>query len=173
MRHAIPRAARLTPLLLAAAALATLLSAASPAPAAGKSPPWLSIESPPNPFDISTKNAFLVVRAFPDGGATSMPITGIAHGLVNGQRQTLPLRFERLRAGGFALAKQWPSEGVWTLVINVNGKGDGEVATALVEIGAAGEIVSVRVPTRQEGTSLVPRRVTADEISATLEKRGE
>ncbi|HKG96036.1 MAG TPA: hypothetical protein VKA84_29250 [Gemmatimonadaceae bacterium] len=170
-RQAIRRAARLTPIVLAAASLITVLGAARPAAGAAKSPPWISIESPPNPFDIATKNAFLVVRAFHDGSATSTPVTGAAYGLVNGQRQTIPLKFERMRSGGFSLAKQWPNEGLWTLVINVQDKG--EMATALVEIGSSGEITSVRVPTKQEGSATVPRRVTSEEIAATLDRRAE
>src|SRR5207245_3417023 len=99
-------------------------------------PPWISIELPANPFDAATRGAFLVVHAFHHGTAVSFPIEGTAEGLVSGERRSIKLEFTRTgQDGAYALRKQWPSEGTWTLVIRViageqgaDGAGTGGVA---------------------------------------------
>ena len=57
--------------LAAVAAPAVALSAAS-----SFSPPWISIETPPNPYDPASRGAFLVVHTFHHGElAASRPDT--------------------------------------------------------------------------------------------------
>src|SRR6266566_204219 len=69
---------------LALAAVACALVAA-PAPAFGlKGPPWISIELPANPYDKSTRDAFLLVHAFHHGTAMGFIVTGTAEGMLNG-----------------------------------------------------------------------------------------
>src|SRR5215216_5001842 len=84
-------------------------------PAMAKWPPWLSIESPVNPFDQSSRGALLLVHAtFREGQAQLADLSGSAEGLVNGTRRTIPLRFDTTgRPGIFALRRQWPTEGTW------------------------------------------------------------
>src|SRR6266404_1552430 len=57
-------------------ALATLASAIVATPALGlKGPPWISIELPANPYDKSTRDAFLLVHSFhqgPEDAATAV-----------------------------------------------------------------------------------------------------
>src|SRR2546422_4271544 len=78
---------------LALAALACALVAA-PAPAFGlKGPPWISIELPANPYDKSTRDAFLLVHAFHHGTAMGFIVTGTAEGMVNGERRSVKLDF--------------------------------------------------------------------------------
>jgi hypothetical protein len=133
-------------------------------------PPWISIEYPVNPFDRTTRGAHLLVHAYHHGTPIAIPVSGTAEGLVNGERRTITLRFETTsRTGVYALRKQWPSEGAWTLVIAVTqGNGDGAVAQALVELAANGAVASVHVPTRQHAEGAFPRRLTAQEIDAAV-----
>src|SRR5207244_12182043 len=114
---------------LALAALACALVAA-PAPAFGlKGPPWISIELPANPYDKSTRDAFLLVHAFHHGTAMGFIVTGTAEGMVNGERRSLKLEFtETSREGVHALTRTWPKEGTWTLVIKAN-QGPDDAAT--------------------------------------------
>jgi hypothetical protein len=97
-------------------------------------------------------------------------VSGTAEGLVNGERRTITLRFETTsRTGVYALRKQWPSEGAWTLVIAVTqGNGDGGVAQALVELAPSGAVAGVQVPTRQHAEGAFPRRLTAQEIDTAV-----
>lgn len=144
-------------------------------PVAG--PPWISIEYPVNPFDRTTRGAHLLVHAYYHGTPIAYPVTGTAEGIVNGERRTLTLRFETTsRTGVYALRKQWPSEGTWTLVINViqGNDEDGSVATALVELSPTGSVVSVHVPTRQHAADAFhPRRLTAREIDTAVREQAQ
>ena len=134
-------------------------------------PPWISIEVPPNPFDRASRGAFLLVHAFHHGTPAAFPVTGTAEGIMNGERRSVKLDFQQTsRPAVYALRKQWPSEGAWVLVISVTQEGN-DVASALVELGASGEVASVKVPTtRQDGWD-IPRRISAQEVAAALSAR--
>jgi hypothetical protein len=175
------------PLMLSAAVVAALAGAASlvgDSHAAGAAsaapvvagPPWISIEYPVNPFDRTTLGAHLLVHAYYHGTPVGYPVSGTAEGLLNGERRTVTLRFETTsRAGVYALRKQWPSEGSWTLVINVTQSEHdrGGVAQALVELSPTGAVASVHVPTRQQAELTIPRRLTAQEIDATVRAQAQ
>jgi hypothetical protein len=160
-------------LLLAATSTAVVHSAPAPTLAG---PPWISIEHPVNPFDRTTRGAHLLVHAYHHGTPVGHPVSGTAEGLVDGQRRTITLHFESTsRTGVYALRKQWPSEGTWSLVINVTqgNDGDGNVAQALVELSPSGSVASVRVPTRQHAEGAFPRRLTAREIETAVRDQAQ
>lgn len=159
------------------ATVVALLIVANHAPASGssevlarKGPPWISIEHPVNPYDATTRDAFLVVHAFHHGTPTSFPVSGTAEGIVDGQRRTVSLEFTPTsRPGVFALKKQWGT-GVWTLVIAVT-QAVNDQAQAVVDIAPNGSVASVRVPTKRQGSMVVPDRVSMAEVDAGLRKR--
>jgi len=137
-------------------------------------PPWISIELPVNPFDAATRGAFLLVHAFHHRSAVSFPIEGTAEGLVDGERRSIKLEFTRTgQEGAYALRKQWPSEGTWTLVIRVvpGDHGESSSATAVVDLGPDGEVASVRVPTHRQGEWTIPSPVSLADIDAALRAR--
>jgi hypothetical protein len=143
-------------------------------PVAG--PPWISIEYPVNPFDRTTRGAHLLVHAYYHGTPVAYPVSGTAEGIVNGERRTVTLRFETTsRTGVYALRKQWPSEGTWTLVINVTqgNDDDGNVAQALVELSPDGSVSSVHVPTRQHAEGRFPRRLTPREVETAVRDQAQ
>src|SRR5437899_12345788 len=76
---------------LAVAALASMLLAAPALALTG--PPWISIELPANPYDRSTRDAFLLVHSFHHGTAMGFIVTGTAEGMLNGVRRWLKLDF--------------------------------------------------------------------------------
>ncbi len=152
-------------------ALAAGLSAAAPAPAFAKGPPWVSIELPANPWDASTRGAYLLVHVFHHGIPMQVEPTGTAEGMVGGQRRSVPLRFAKAsRPGVYALSNQWGGAGRWVLVITVNqGAHEREdVAQAVVEVSEDGTVSAVRVPTREDRGQAFPRRVTQAEVDAAL-----
>jgi len=152
---------------VAAIAVSSLALVAA-APAFG--PPWISIETPPNPFDATSRGAFLVVHTYHHGNIVASGVSGTAEGLVSGARRTIPLAFDTTsRRGAYALRKQWPDDGTWMLVINTGGQAQG--ITALVEIGPEGNVSGVRVPTKRNGQWEVPQQVTARDIDAALQAR--
>ena len=153
-------------------AVAVLASAAVAGPAlAKKGPPWISIELPANPYDETTRSAFLLVHAFHHGTAIGYIVTGTAEGIVNGERRSVKLEFaDTKREGVFALKQTWPQQGTWTLVIKAN-QGPDDAATAVVDLGADGEVVAIRVPTMQRGRWTVPAPVAMSDIDAALRGR--
>ena len=163
LRHSLTRS-----LIVAGIALVGL--AASPAT---MGPPWISIEYPPSPHDPTTRDAFLLVHAFHHGTPMNFPVTGSAEGIVGGQRRSVKLGFAKTsRTGTFALKKQWPGEGTWTLMITVTqGEGAGNAVTALVDIGADGDVASVKVPTARRGEWNIPKAVTVGDVDAALRAR--
>ena len=158
-----------TPLLRLVAIVGVAL-ATSAAAFASFGPPWISIETPPNPWDRSYRGAFLVVHTYHHGTPIGAAVTGTAEGIVGGARRTVRLAFDTTaRRGSYALRKQWPSEGVWMLVINTGGMREG--VTALVDLNGEGTVASVRVPTRRQGEHEIPAPVTAQEIEVALQSR--
>jgi hypothetical protein len=137
-------------------------------------PPWISVEYPANPYDNASRGAFLLVHAFHHGTPVAFPVSGTAEGLVDGARRTVSLEFRATsRPGVFAVHKQWPDDGVWTLVLAVTqGKGeDGNTAKAIVELGTNGQVARVSVPTRRQGEWTVPAPVSMADIEAGLRAR--
>jgi len=136
-------------------------------------PPWISIEYPANPYDAASRGAVLLVHTFHHGTSVGYPVSGTAEGMVNGARRTVSLEFKPTsRPGVYALHKQWANEGVWTLVIGASqGTGEGNMATAVVELASDGKVASVDVPTRQRGQWLIPASVSMADVDAGLRAR--
>jgi len=144
--------------LLAVAALS--LTIAIP-----KWPPWLSIESPVNPYDPSARGALLLVHAtFREGPSQLSDISGSAEGIVNGARRSVPLRFETTsRPDVYSLKRQWPAEGRWVLRIALRS------TTAVVTLDSQGNVASTQVPTvTNSNGDKVPRAVTSREVDSVL-----
>lgn len=164
--------ALLVPMTMAPDALPFAVSdVRPPAPGVVAGPPWISIEHPVNPYDATTRDAFLVVHAYHHGTPTGFPVSGTAEGIVNGERKSLRLSFSATsRAGVFALRKQWPDDGTWTLLVSVT-QGPRDSVTAVVELGGKGEVASVRVPTGRRDRWTVPAAVAMADIDASLRAR--
>ena len=101
-------------------------------------------------------------------------MAGTAEGVINGERRSIKLEFTRTgQDGAYALRKQWPSEGTWTLVIRVvqGEHGESDAVTALVELGSEGDVASVKVPTHRQGDWTVPSPVSMADVDAALRAR--
>ncbi|HEX5387493.1 MAG TPA: hypothetical protein VFW66_12370 [Gemmatimonadales bacterium] len=152
--------------LAPAAILVLILSGSAFAgPSALRWPPWLSIESPVNPYDPATRDAVLLVHTtVRDGHTTVADLSGSAEGLVGGTRRSVPLRFDTTaHSGVYAVRRQWPLDGTWLLRITLLGH-----TTALVTLGPSGDVVAARVPTRRSTGVVLPRAVAAAEIDSAL-----
>jgi|GEM_PF-801373 len=139
--------------LLHSFALAAVLTVAASAPALA-GPPWISIEYPANPFDATSRGAFLTVRTYHHGEIQSATVTGTAEGVVDGKRQSMRLDIRPgSQPGMYVVRWQRPATGRWVLVINSGTAGVSE-ATAVVEISPSGGVAGVTVPTRSIGERL-------------------
>ena len=99
--------------LLHSFALAAVLTvAASTAALAG--PPWISIEYPANPFDATSRGAFLTVRTYHHRDFQATTVTGNAEGVVDGKRQSMPLDIRPgSQTGMYVVRWQRPAAGRW------------------------------------------------------------
>lgn len=143
-----------------------LIAAARPVSRLIKWPPWLSIESPVNPFDAGTRGAVLLVHTMVREGTTSIgDLEGAAEGLVGGQRRSITLRFDATsRPDVYALRRQWPDgSGPWVLRVTLL-----RSTTALVSLDRAGTVASILVPTRVERGFPLPRAVSSAEVDSML-----
>ncbi len=157
--------------LLRTFALATALTL-SAFSTASAGPPWIAIEYPANPFDQTSRDAFLTVRTYHHGEMMAKTVTGTAEGVVNGQRQSMKLDIRPgSQPGMYVVRWQKPANGRWVLVINSGNQGIVD-ATAVVEISPTGAVANVSVPTRQLGNGWIgPRPVAASEIDGLLQGR--
>lgn len=165
---------------LALIAIAATVATAAPAPSvvaaavAGRlfGPPWISIEYPANPFDRENRGAYLYVHTFHHGAAVEATLTATAEGLVSGARRSVALDVGKTsRPGTYALRRQWPAEGTWMLVITTRQAGMEDGATALVDIGAGGDVVGVRVPSTTRDGWVVPTAVSRQQVDDALRAR--
>lgn len=140
--------------------------------AANAGPPWIAIEYPANPFDRTSRDAFLTVRTYHHGDLMARTVTGTAEGVVNGKRQSMRLDIRPgSQPGVYAVRWQRPAVGRWVLVISSSTAGVTD-ATAVVEISPSGGIAGVTVPTRAIGGGWIsPRPVAAAEIDGLLQGR--
>ena len=44
-------------------------------------------------------------------------VWGTAEGMVDGERQTIRLKLNKIRPGVYAVGRQWPAEGTWVLAV--------------------------------------------------------
>jgi hypothetical protein len=139
---------------------------------ANAGPPWIAIEYPANPFDRTSRDAFLTVRTYHHGDLRAKTVTGTAEGIVNGKRQSMKLDIRPgSQPGMYAVRWQRPAVGRWVLVISSGTAGVSE-ATAVVEISPTGGVAGVTVPTRAIGNGWIsPRPVAASEIDGLLQGR--
>lgn len=124
---------------------------------------------PANPHHASTRNASLLVRAYHHSTALNVPIRGVAEGIVDGRRVSLPLTLEAThQTGVFALVTPLPKGGTWVLALTLT-QSENAIATALVTVDHGGRIVAVDVPSdnSRDGWK-VPRRVQQRDIEDAL-----
>lgn len=129
-----------------------------------KWPPWLSIESPVNPWDAASHGvAFYVHTALREGVPSLSDMSGTADGVVNGERRTIPLQLASTsRPGVFSVRRTWPADGAWVLRISLHS------TTAIVSIDRNGNVGAARIPTEATPGGVVPRAVSQREVDSTL-----
>lgn len=82
------------------------------------------------------KHAVLVVEGYACTAHDKTVVTATAEGLVNGKRETIPLRLAALGSPStYALTRQWPAEGKWVVSIVESNPAIGSRSTsALVRV---------------------------------------
>jgi hypothetical protein len=139
-----------------------MLSAATSSPSMRfKGGPWMSIETPVNPYDSAARGAAFVVHTFHHAVPTTLEVEGRAEGLVNGQRRTVPLLLSAARAGTFAVRNVWGTNGTWSVVLIATQPAPRASIEAVVDIGADGSVGRVSMPQRMLSTAEIDQGLRA------------
>jgi hypothetical protein len=98
---------------------------------------YLQLGNPDASEEARKANAVLTVKATGCHDPASATLTATAVGMVNGKRQTIPLRVTKLsEIGMFALSQQWPKDGKW--VIELVARNGEQFTNTLVSAGPGG-----------------------------------
>ncbi len=98
---------------------------------------FLSLGNPAAAGDPKARDAFVTVRADGCGMPSLARISGKAEGLVNGRRQSVPLKLTALSSKGlYAVPREWPAEGVW--VLTLTGSYLGRTTSAVIPVTSEG-----------------------------------
>ena len=113
-----------------------------------KGGPWISIETPINPYDAPARGALFLVHTFHHAVPTSLTVDARAEGLVDGQRRTVALSPSALRTGTFAVRNEWGAKGTWSVLIVATQPEPKASIQAVVDVAADGSISRVTLPQR-------------------------
>jgi hypothetical protein len=125
----------------------------------------LSAEAPGAESQSQFKDAVLVVRTFGCNQPDNAMISASAEGLVNGQRQSAPLRLNQISKGVYAIVKQWPSTGSW--VVTISGEYNGMKNSLLVELDRTNK-TAVSASRKSLAKLSVARKLTSEEVDNAL-----
>jgi hypothetical protein len=82
---------------------------------------YLTLGNPEANPEAKKANAVLVLRMDGCHEPEKATVTATATGVVDGKRQTIPLKLTKLSAPGtYALTQQWPKQGKWVLALAAN-----------------------------------------------------
>ena len=152
------RAARTVMAASLGGAILLLSGAASSSHAAWfKGGPWISIETPINPYDAPARGALFLVHTFHHAVPTNLTVEARAEGLVDGQRRTVPLSPSALRTGTFAVRNEWGAKGTWSVLIVATQPAPKASIQAVVDVGADGSVGRVTLPQRMMTAADVER----------------
>jgi hypothetical protein len=76
----------------------------------------LQVDDPRSNREAIAKNAVIVAHITACHSPEKTTVTAVAEGMVDGQRQSIPLKVINLsEPGAFAISRQWPQQGTWTV----------------------------------------------------------
>lgn len=147
--------------MLATLGGATLMLSAATSPSSSawfKGGPWISIETPANPYDASVRGSAFVVHTFHHAVPTEMQLDGRAEGLVDGHRRTVPLTLSKgAQTGSYGVRNEWGTKGTWSVLLTATQPNPKVSIQAVVDLGTDGTVSRVTLPQRMQTTADVER----------------
>ena len=115
----------------------------------------LEIGKPSANPEAQAKNALLVVRGYACHDPQKTTVTATAEGIVNGKRETIPLKLIALSdQTTYALTRQWPGDGRWVLSLVVANPNFSGQPSAIIRVdGNSVDFAGVKRFTRTPGTA--------------------
>jgi hypothetical protein len=94
---------------------------------------FLEVGNPAANQEALAKQAVLVARITACHSPEKTTVTATAEGIVNGVRQSLPLKVISLSAAGtFAVTREWPEQGTWAVKMVATNPEYKDYATSVV-----------------------------------------
>lgn len=125
---------------------------------------WLELGTPSASAEAQAAKAFLTVKAVGCHQPERAEVTGEAIGVRNGKRETIPLKISRMSTPGmFAVTRQWPEQGNWTLRFVARQLEVGAVTGMLVKAGPDG--------VDRASAKFMPREPNAADLDELIAKR--
>jgi hypothetical protein len=133
--------------------------------------PWISIESPVNPYVASQTGGLFVVHTYVHMNPSDLPVTGRAEGLVDGKRRSVPFKLTNSgQMGTYVVRREWGEKGIWTVLVTAMPDAkNGWRIQAVVDVGADGAVEKVSVP--RDGYT--PRVLTDADVERGLRDRAK
>lgn len=123
-----------------------------------KGGPWISIETPANPYDATMRGSVFVVHTFHHAVPTEMQLEGRAEGLIDGHRRTVPLTLSKgALAGSYGVRNQWGTKGTWSVLLTATQPAPKVSIQAVVDLGTDGTVSRVTLPQRMQTTADIER----------------
>ena len=102
------------PLVLRLVVTALLVVAAAPAAVAGGHP-YVQVWGP-------HADGLYAVHTYMCANPGALKVTAWAEGLVDGERQSLPIKLKKMKEKGvYKFARSWPEQGTWAIRMKVEG----------------------------------------------------
>jgi hypothetical protein len=93
----------------------------------------LQLDDPATSREAMAKNAIVAAHITACHSPEKTVVTATAEGIVEGKRQTIPLKVIHLsEPGAFAVAREWPRDGVWTVTMIATNPDCKDYATSVV-----------------------------------------
>ena len=133
--------------------------------------PWISIETPVNPYVASATGGLFVVHTWVHQNPSDLPVTGRAEGLVDGKRRSVSFKPASTgQMGTYVVRPEWGNKGIWTVLVTAMPEAkNGWSIQAVVDVGANGEIEKVSVPRAGH----TPRLLTDADVERGLQDRAK
>ena len=133
--------------------------------------PWISIETPVNPYVASGSGALFLVHTYVHQNPVDLPVSGRAEGIVEGKRRTVPFTLARsAQAGTYLVRPEWGDKGIWTVLVTAMPDAkNGWRIQAVVDVGADGEVEKVTIPRAGH----TPRLLTDADVERGLRDRAK
>lgn len=124
--------------------------------------PSMTIEIPAKSFDEASKDAALLIHAHFHDQAKPDTVTAVAEGIVNGRRQSIPLKVAGTsKPDVYAVKAQWPMSGTWVVAVTIE---EHAAIGALVKLGPNGSY------TQGASVKKLDRKIAASDIESLLQR---
>jgi len=133
--------------------------------------PWISIETPINPYVATESGALFLVHTYVHQNPVDLPVSGRAEGIIDGKRRTVPFTLSRSgQTGTYVVRPEWGEKGIWTVLVTAMPEAkNGWSIQAVVDVGVGGEIDKVTVPRAGH----MPRLLTDSDVERGLRDRAK